>query len=80
MEHTRRLKGKMREKGFTQAMIAQEIGVSENVMSSYLTGKVDPRYKVFIKIFDVLKLSQEERIYILLPETLRSVGRLVRIN
>lgn len=54
-----KLYGRMREKGYTQAGLAKEIGISETSMNLTLNNKRDFRQNEILKISEVLEIPAE---------------------
>lgn len=57
------LRSKIVEMGFTQSEVAKSIGISANSMSRKLSGKREFRLSEVIKICDLLKITDPERIF-----------------
>ncbi|QDX91423.1 XRE family transcriptional regulator [Brevibacillus laterosporus] len=55
-----KLKGKRLEKGFTREEFANVIGISKEHVKSLEYGRVNPSFKVMMKICDTLEGKPEE--------------------
>lgn len=58
------LRAAMAERGFSQAQLAQAIGISENSMSRKLNGKREFRLSEVVAITEVLGLKEPQLIFL----------------
>lgn len=54
-----RLKEAIKRKGLSQKEVSLKVGITENSMSSYITGKVLPQVDVLLKLCTVLNISAD---------------------
>lgn len=57
------LKGKMAEKQFTQGLLAEKIGISENSLSRKMLGKREFRLSEMVEICKVLGIENPKEIF-----------------
>lgn len=69
MVNTNELKGKIVASGYTQARLANELGISKNTLSDKINGKAPFTTDMVVKLCTVLGINDdEERIDIFLPQ------------
>ena len=57
MERFGKIKGRMREKGFTQGEVAKRLGISTQAFSSKVNGKTDFRLSELQALCGILEIS-----------------------
>lgn len=57
MEQFSKVKGRMREKGLTQAMVAKRLGLSTQAFSSKVNGKTDFKLSELEALCGILEIS-----------------------
>lgn len=57
------LRGKMAEKGFTQAQVANKIGISTNSLSRKILGKREFTLSEVIRLCNVLEIDEPKTIF-----------------
>lgn len=57
---SRRLRGLRAERGLTQTEVGAAVGVDQNTISAYETGKAWPNYEVAWKLCDLYGLTLDE--------------------
>ena len=82
MGFTERLKQLRKEKGLSQIMLAEELGVSGGTVAMWETGKRKPQFEMFDKLctfFDrsmdyILGASDDDRSFALINEEVQQLG------